>query len=79
MGTGGSSAGPACQLGSAPQPCDFSHLNADCAPYGAVCDFVFSQCSCCFIHEEVACTTDADCEVTVGASSYCSAGKCGCK
>ncbi len=76
-----SSGGPApsCQLGSAPVSCDFANLNADCAAYGAVCDFLYGQCSCCFVHDESTCTTDADCEVSFGANSFCSAGTCGCK
>lgn len=77
----GSSGGPplGCQLGSEPVACNFSHLNADCASFGAVCDFIFSQCSCCFLHDTLSCTTDADCEASFGASSFCSAGTCGCK
>ena len=77
MGDGGS--GPTCTLGAAAQACDFSHLNADCAPYGAVCDYVFAQCSCCFIHEATACSNDADCQVSFGANAFCSSGTCGCK
>jgi len=76
---GGTSSTQECQLGSAPVPCDFSHLNADCAPFGAVCDFLYGQCSCCFVHDESTCTSDADCEASFGASSFCSAGTCGCK
>ncbi len=77
----GSSSGStaACQLGPEPIPCDFSHLNADCAPYGAVCDYVFSQCSCCFVHDDLSCAQDADCQSSFGADAYCSSGKCGCK
>lgn len=80
-GSFGSSSGStaACQLGPEPIPCDFSHLNADCAPYGAVCDYVFSQCSCCFVHDDLSCAQDADCQSSFGADAYCSAGKCGCK
>jgi hypothetical protein len=69
----------ACQLGPTPIPCDFAHLNADCAPYGAVCDYVFSQCSCCFVHDDLSCSQDADCQSSFGADAYCSAGTCGCK
>jgi hypothetical protein len=68
-----------CGLGTAPVSCDFSHLNADCAPYGAVCDFLIGQCSCCFVHDQQTCTTDADCQGSFGARSFCSAGTCGCK
>jgi hypothetical protein len=78
-GVDGGGSGPLCQLGVEPVSCDFAHLNADCAPYGAVCDFLFNQCSCCFLHDELTCSTDADCEASFGASSFCSAGTCGCK
>jgi hypothetical protein len=77
-GVGGGAAS-GCQLTPEPVACNFSHLNADCAPYGAVCDFIFGQCSCCFVHGVLTCTTDADCEASFGASSFCSAGTCGCK
>ena len=33
----------------------------------------------CFVHEQTACTQDADCQGSFGASSFCSAGTCGCK
>ena len=86
IGVGGSSSGgvgggsPAgCGLGEAPVSCNFAHLNADCAAYGAVCDYIFNQCSCCFLHDELTCTTDADCESSFGASAFCAGGTCGCK
>jgi hypothetical protein len=80
MSTGvGGGAAVGCNLGSEPVSCNFSHLNADCASYGAVCDFIFSQCSCCFLHDELTCSTDADCQSSFGAGSFCSAGTCGCK
>ncbi len=77
----GTSGGPApsCSLGSTPVSCDFSHLNADCAPYGAVCDYLYGQCSCCFVHDQFTCASDADCEASFGADAFCSAGTCGCK
>jgi hypothetical protein len=77
-GVGGSS--PAgCGLGGGVVSCDFAHLNADCASYGAVCDYIFNQCSCCFLHDDLTCTTDADCESSFGATAFCSGGTCGCK
>jgi hypothetical protein len=74
--SGGSVSG--CTLPPTPMACDFAHLNADCAPYGAVCDYFIGQCSCCFIHDQATCTTDADCQSNFGANAFCSAGTCGC-
>jgi hypothetical protein len=68
-----------CTLPPMPISCDFAHLNADCAPYGAVCDYIFGTCSCCFIHAQASCTSDADCEAAFGASAFCNAGMCGCR
>ena len=75
-----SSGGPAwCSLPPMPVACDFHLLNADCAPYGAVCDYLYGQCSCCFVHDQQACKVDADCQSSFGANAFCSSGACGCR